>query len=115
MHRFDNRKRVRRAIEKIRIAERDVLRARRHLPANIFEHDVALDHAKRAVVHRHDRAMPAKMLASARRFGRARDALLAAGHHHARIFRRLQHARAVRHKKFLPRERNHGLRLLSRT
>ena len=114
MHRFNNRKRVRRAVEKIRIAEGDVLRARGHLLANILQHHVALHHAKRAVVHRHDRAMPAQMLAAASCFGRTRDALLAAGHHHARIFRKFRHPRAVGHKEFLPRERNDGLVLRRR-
>ncbi len=86
MHRLHNRKRMRRTVEKIGIAERDVLRARGDLLADVFQHDVAFDHAKRAVVNRHNRAMAAQMLAAARGFGRARDALFAAGHHDARIF-----------------------------
>src|SRR5882762_822796 len=77
MHRLDNRERVRWPIEEIRIAERDVPRARSNLLADIRKNNVAFDHAKRAVIHRHDRAMPAKMFAAARRLGRACDALLA--------------------------------------
>src|SRR6266403_3239561 len=111
MHRLDNRKRVRWPIEEIRIAERDVPRARSNLLLDICKSEFAFDHAKRDVVHRHNRAVPAKMLAPARRLGRASNSLLAARHHHARIFRQLRHPRPVRHKKFLPPERNHGLRL----
>src|SRR5882762_3820286 len=89
MHRLDNRKRMRWPIEEIRIAERDVPCARSNLLLDICKNDIAFDHAKRAVIHGHNRAVPAKMLAAARRLGRASNSLLAARHHHARIFRQL--------------------------
>ena len=73
------RQRVRRAVEEIGIAEGDVLRAGRHLPANIFQHHVARHHAKNSVVHRHDRAVPAQMLAAAAGFGVSRDAMPPSG------------------------------------
>src|SRR6266851_5724605 len=53
------------AIKKIRIAKSNVLRSRGHLPANVFEHDVAADDSKDSFVDRHDGAMPAKVLATA--------------------------------------------------
>ena len=59
MHRCNNRKRVRRAIEEIWIAKRDVLRARGNLLANIIKHNFAFDYADRAVINRHDRAVAA--------------------------------------------------------
>ena len=64
MRGFDNGERVPRSVEEVRIAERDVLRASVNLLADIIQHDVALNHAERAVVHWHDRTVPAKMFAS---------------------------------------------------
>src|ERR1700685_3800973 len=51
------------------------------------------------------------MFASASGFSRPRDALFSIGQHHASVFRKFRHSRTVRHKKFLPRERNDGLLL----
>ena len=59
MHRLHEWNRVRRAVEKIGIAKRDVPRARRDLLTDILEDDLSIDHAKRAVIHRHDGAMAA--------------------------------------------------------
>ena len=56
-------------VEKIRIAESDVLRASGHLPPNILQHHVALHHAEYAAIHRNHRAMPAKVLAASAGFG----------------------------------------------
>ena len=71
MQRFNDAPRVRRAVEEIRIAERDVRGALLHLRADVGQHDVDGDDAELAVVDRDDRAMPAAMLAAARRIGRA--------------------------------------------
>src|SRR5262249_14449513 len=65
--------RVANAIEKIRIAEGDMLRPRRHLLANVFEHDFAVHYAKDAVVDGHNRTMTAEMLASPACFCVTRD------------------------------------------
>src|SRR5712671_2847157 len=86
MHGLDNRQRMRRSVEEIRIAECDVPRARRHLLPDVRKHYVAFHHAKRTVKHRHDRTVPAKVLAAARRLGRTCNALLASRHDNARIF-----------------------------
>src|ERR1700676_5709404 len=66
------------AVEKIRIAKRNVLRPSRHLPPNIFQHHVALHDAENAVVHRNNWAMPAQMLAPAARFRRSDNAITVA-------------------------------------
>ena len=60
---------MRGAVEKIGIAESHVRRARGDLLANIVEHDVALHHAKLALINRHDRTMAAQMFAAAAGFG----------------------------------------------
>ena len=55
---------VRRSIEEIGIAKRDVLSARHDLLINVGEDDVNRNGAELAVVDRYDRAMPAAMLAA---------------------------------------------------
>ena len=65
---FDQRNGVADAIEKIWIAERNVLRAGGHLAANVFQYNFARHDAENSVVHRHDRAMAAQMLAAAAGF-----------------------------------------------
>ena len=72
-------------IEEVRIAKGDVLSAGGNLLADIREHDFAIDDAKDAVVYRNDRAMAAKMLAAAARFGVTREAMLSAGQNQMRI------------------------------
>ena len=67
--RVDDRQRVSRAVEEVGIAEGDVLRARRHLRADVRQHDVDRHGAEPAVVDRDDRTVPAAMLAPARRLG----------------------------------------------
>ena len=90
--RFDKLHRVADAVEKIRIAKRNVLRARRHLAANIFKHDIAADDSKDAFVHRHNRTMPAKMLAAAAGFRRTDDAVAIAGNDEVRILLDRRHS-----------------------
>src|ERR1700690_3917700 len=65
---FHEWKRVANAIKEIRIAERNVLRARDHLLADIREHDFAVYNAKHSIVNRHNRTMAAKVFATATRF-----------------------------------------------
>src|SRR5258708_2607137 len=57
------------SVEKVRIAEGDVLRASSRLAANVFENNVAADNSKNTFVHRHDRTVPAKMFAAAAGLG----------------------------------------------
>ena len=66
--RFDDAHGVRRTVEEVGIAERDVLRAGRHLRGDIRQHDFRLHDAELAAVDRHDRAMAAEMAAAAARF-----------------------------------------------
>src|SRR5947208_16439638 len=68
MHPFDDPERVRRTVEKIRIAERDVTGAGRDLRGDVGDDDVRLHDAELAVVDRHDRAMTAPVAAAAGRF-----------------------------------------------
>ena len=70
VQRFDDSAGMSRAVEEIGIAEGDVLGAGGHLLIDVREHDVGRDDAELAVVDRHDRAMPAAMLAAAGRIGR---------------------------------------------
>ena len=65
---FDEIHRVTNAIEKVRITERDVLRARGHLSPNVLHHNVTADDAKDAFVNRDDGAMAAKVFAAATGF-----------------------------------------------
>ena len=60
-------------VEEVRIAEGDVLRARRDLRAHVRQHDVDRDDAEAAVVDRHDRTVTAAVLAAAARLGVAGD------------------------------------------
>src|SRR5947209_18310177 len=58
---------MRGAIEEIRVAERNMLRAGRHLAAYIFENDVTLHDAKCASIHRDHGTVTAQVLASTAR------------------------------------------------
>ena len=82
---LDEWNRVADTVEKVRIAERNVLRAGRHLPANVFQYNPARYDAKDAVVNRHDRAMPAKMLAAAAGFRRTNDSIAVVGNYQVRV------------------------------
>jgi hypothetical protein len=98
------------AVEEIGIAKRDMLRARRHLAANILQHDVALHDAELPLVDRHNRTMPAQVLAAAAGFRIAHRAPRSAGKHELRVLRQRRQTAAVRHEEPLPGERDQGRR-----
>ena len=56
-----------------------------HLRADVGQHDVDRHDAELAVVDRHDRTVPAAMLASARRIGGADDLARSVGHLQRRV------------------------------
>ena len=60
---------VRRPVKEVGIAERNVLRSRLDLLANVGQHNLALHHAKFSLVNRDYRAMPAQVLAPATGLG----------------------------------------------
>src|ERR1700758_4442483 len=88
VQRFQKHHRVPDAIEKIRITERDVLRARRHLLANVFEHNFAVHYAENAVVNGDDRTMSAAVLTTATRFSVARNAVFSRRQNDVGVFSR---------------------------
>src|SRR5262245_56518678 len=57
------------AVKEVGIPERDVAGAGGDLGTDVSEHDVVRDDAEASVVHAHDRAVAASMLAAARGFG----------------------------------------------
>ena len=73
MERLDDAAGVGWPVEEVGVAKRDVLGAPLDLGADVGKDDVDRDDAKLAVVDRHDRAVPAAMLAAARRIGRSRQ------------------------------------------
>src|SRR5207248_727188 len=85
---FDNSQCVPSTVEKVRIAEGDVLRSGRHLLAEVGEHDFAIHYAEHTLVDGDDGAMTAQMFASPARFGVARDAVLAGRKNDVCIFRK---------------------------
>ena len=64
---LDDRHRVTRPVEEVGIAKRHVRRAGLDLLAHVRDHHVDGDDAELPAVDRHDRTMPAQMLAAARR------------------------------------------------
>ncbi len=86
------------AVEEVGIAEGDVPRAGRHLGADVAEHDVNRDDPEAAVVDRHDRTVPAAVLAAAARFRVAGRAPLPGGLQGGIAGQRRQPA-AIRHQK----------------
>lgn len=111
LHQFH---RVANSVEKIRIAESNVLRPGGNLLANIFKHDLAVYHAENAVVDRNDRAVAAKMLASSARFRVAGNAVFAGGKNHVGIRREKWKSVSVGPDEFLPRPGDPGHRLRHR-
>src|SRR2546427_13151105 len=89
--------RVANAVKEVRIAERDVLGSCGNLAAHVFEHHIAADDSKDALVNRHNGAVPAQMLAAAARFRRANDAVAVAGYDEMRVFLNRGYPRTVRH------------------
>src|SRR4030095_7885201 len=55
-------------VEEVGISECDVLRAPRHLAANVFQHDISLHDTECTIIDRHNRAVTTKVLATSRRF-----------------------------------------------
>ena len=106
MQRFHKRNGVSNSIEEIRIAKRDVLRARSHLLANIRKHHLPADDAENTVVYRHNRTMPAQMLAAAARFRISHCAMLAIRQHQVRVRTQRRQSRAVRLLETQTRQRN---------
>src|SRR5258705_6881837 len=71
---------VRRAVEKIRIAEADVLRACLNLRADVVDDDVDRHCIKASLVDRHNRTVSAQMFAPARGVGASNRTRRAIGH-----------------------------------
>src|SRR5215472_2767097 len=69
--------RVTNPIEKIRIAEGDMLSPLRYLLANIFEHSFAIYDSEDSVIDGDDRAVPAQVFAAPARFRVAGHTMLA--------------------------------------
>ena len=67
VHRRDDPQAVGRAVEEVRVAERDVLGAGRDLLPDVGEDHLARHHPEAAVVHRDDGAVAAEVLAAAAR------------------------------------------------
>src|SRR6266403_3871663 len=63
------------AVEEVRIAERNVLRAGSRLAAHVLANNVAADDSKDTFIDRHDWTVPAKMFATAAGFRRTHDAI----------------------------------------
>ncbi len=83
--RLDEPPGVRRAVEEIGIAERDVLGPALDLRGDVGQRDVDRDDAELPAIDRHDRAMAAQVLAAARRLGVADHAPGAVGHLERRV------------------------------
>src|SRR5438105_15732264 len=101
---FQNPARMSRPVKEIRITERDVLGARIHLCRNVLEHDLRLNHTKRPVVNRNNRAMSAAMLAATTRLGIPGDALTIDSHQ-LTVLAQWRQRRAIRSEKLQPLQR----------
>src|ERR1700687_4319114 len=97
MKRLDQFRRVANAIEKVRVAKRNMLRAGGHLLADVLEHNFAAHNSKDAFVHRHDGAVAAEMFAAAAGFRGADDSIANARDHEVRVLLKRRHPRAVRY------------------
>ena len=76
---FDDAPGVRDAVEKIGVAESDVLRAGFDLLANVGKNNLLWHDAELTGVNRNDRAMAAEVFAAARGFGVTGDAVFVVG------------------------------------
>src|SRR5580704_1187055 len=92
-------------VEKVRIAERNMLRASRDLLPHIRHNHVAAHNAEHAVVHRHNRAMPAQMLAPATGLRGSHNAISIPGNNQVRILLKPRHPRAIGHLEVQPLQR----------
>src|SRR5215469_17640807 len=95
MERFDDALRMGYTVEKIGIAEGDVLRSGGNLLANVGEDDVDGHDAKLAGVNGDDRAMTAEMFAAAGRLGVARGAMLTTGQGQMSVVAKRRQAAAI--------------------
>ena len=66
--------RMARAVEEVRVAERDVLRARLDKVGDFCLDHITLHHAELALIHRHYRAMPTHVLTATCRLSVPDDA-----------------------------------------
>src|SRR6202035_1202097 len=82
---FDKRNGVTDSIKKVRVAERNMLRAGCDLTADIFKHNFSRHDPENAVVYRHDGTMAAQMLAPAAGFRRAYNAITVTGNNKMRV------------------------------
>ena len=62
------------AVQEIGIAKRDVLRAGADLRAHVVQDDIEWNRPESAAINRHDRTVPAQMLAASRGLGGSDDA-----------------------------------------
>ena len=83
---FENTSGVGDAIEEIRVAEGDVLRACCDLLTNVGENNVESDYTKLALINGNDRTMAAEMFAAAGSFRVARNFVCAVWQNNVRIF-----------------------------
>ena len=111
VERFHDLHRVTDPVEEVGIAEGDVLRAGRDLAADIFQHHLALDDAKRAVVHRHDGTVTAQVLAAPAGLGVAHDAGAVVGQGEMCVLFQRRQVVAIGHQEILTSERDLGLNL----
>src|SRR5712664_201008 len=102
------------AVEEVRIAERDMLRAGSRLAANVFENNIAADDSKDTFVYRHDRTVPAKVFAAPAGLRRTHDAIAIARHDQMRIFFNGRQAGTVRYFERQPGKRDKRLGLPGR-
>src|ERR1017187_7797360 len=93
---FNQRNCVAHAIEKIRVSERDMLRAGRDLLTHIAKDNFTVHDTEDPVVHRNNRAMTAEMFTSTAGFGVPHGAMLAGRKYEMSIAAKLREIAAVR-------------------
>ena len=111
VQRLHQRRRVANAIEKIRITKSNVLGTGGHLPTDVLQHHRALHNPKSSLIDRHNRTVPAQVLAAAACFYIAHRALPAIPQVQLRIARQRRQVAAVGYQEILPRQGNQRLRL----
>src|SRR5260370_349220 len=96
---IDQLHRVPYPIKKVRIPERNMLPLARYALPHVRQHHVALHNPEHAVVNRHNRTMPAQMLAPSASLCRSHHAIPIARNHKVRIFSNRRQPRPIRHLK----------------
>jgi hypothetical protein len=112
--RLDDGNRMGWSVEEIRVAKSDMLCAGRDLLSNIGKHNIPLNHAKLTAIDRDNRAMTAKVLATAARLSIARDARGLTIPFQPRVFGKFGQTGTVGGKKLLTIERDDWFGLHSR-